>query len=190
MSTPNAVVFYQDEVHFFAESTITRGWYRTGSEPKVKSYAGHKSIAYSGFVSPKDGRLITLKVEWFTYETVIESLRSFIEIVKKELGLKKAQRIYLVMDNAPWHKKAKRLIQGDDKLEEYADIREVLTIVSLPAYSPDLNPIEQVWRITRREKTHNRFWRTINLLTEVLDGWFASFRKPNAKLTSLCSFSM
>ena len=112
MSTPNAVVFYQDEVHFFAESTITRGWYRTGSEPKVKSYAGHKSIAYSGFVSPKDGRLITLKVEWFTYETVIESLRNFIEIVKKELGLKKAQRIYLVMDNAPWHKKAKRLIQG------------------------------------------------------------------------------
>lgn len=27
-----------------------------------------------------------------------------------------------------------------------ADIREAITIESMPPYSPDLNPIEQVWR--------------------------------------------
>ena len=108
MSTPNAVVFYQDEVHFFAESTITRGWYRTGSEPKVKSYAGHKSIAYSGFVSPKDGRLITLKVEWFTYETVIESLRNFIEIVKKRVGAKKGAENLSRYGQCPVAQKSKK----------------------------------------------------------------------------------
>lgn len=58
------------------------------------------------------------------------------------------------MDNAPWHKKAKRLIESEEK---YADIRNIVTIISPPSYSPDLNPIEQVWRVTRREKTKNRY---------------------------------
>ena len=35
------------------------------------------------------------------------------------------KRVYLVMDNAPWHKKAKRLIESE---EEYADIRKAVTI--------------------------------------------------------------
>lgn len=92
----------------------------------------------------------------------------------------------LIMDNAPWHKKAKRLIETE---EEYADIQNAVTIVSLPPYSPDLNPIEQVWRVTRREKTHNRYWSGLPKLTAVLDEWSGSFAEPNEKLASLCSFA-
>ena len=42
---------------------------------------------------------------------------------------------------------------------------------------------------TRREKTHNRFWETLEKLVGVLDDWFSTFQKPNAKLAALCSFS-
>jgi len=90
------------------------------------------------------------------------------------------------MDNAPWHKKAKRLIETED---EYADIRNAITIESMPPYSPDLNPIEQVWRVTRREKTHNKYWSGLPELTGVLDAWFSSFAEPNSKLATLCSFA-
>ena len=34
-----------------------------------------------------------------------------------------------------------------------------------PWHSPDLNSIEQVWRITRREKTHNRYFSSLEKLT-------------------------
>jgi transposase len=63
-----------------------------------------------------------------------------------------------------------------------------MTFVSLPPYSPDLNPIEQVWRITRREKTHNHFWPDFTSLSTTLDSWFASLSNPNEKLRTLCSF--
>lgn len=46
----NAVIVFQDEVHFMAESTGTCQWYSKGSGPKVKSHPGRKSVAYSGFV--------------------------------------------------------------------------------------------------------------------------------------------
>ncbi|MBO4374318.1 MAG: transposase [Lachnospiraceae bacterium] len=55
------------------------------------------------------------------------------------------------MDNAPWHKKTKRLVQ-EEQLEEYSDILEDIEFIKLPPYSPDLNPIEQVWRITRKRE--------------------------------------
>jgi transposase len=57
------------------------------------------------------------------------------------------------MDNAPWHKKTIRLVQ-EEAQPEYSDIRESVIFIKVPPYSPDLNPIEQVWRITRRENTH------------------------------------
>ena len=163
------------------EATITRQWFPKGSCPKVKSYPGRKSVAYSGFVTHGSGELFVSKPSWFNYETTIASIREFIAQTKR----KHDEKIVLVMDNAPWHKKAKRLIETED---EYADIREALNIVSLPPYSPDLNPIEQVWRITRREKTHNRYWKNLDTLVATLDAWFISFAQPNEKMASLCSF--
>lgn len=148
----------------------------------MKSYPGRKSVGYSGFVTYGSGELFVAKPSWFNYETTITSIREFLAAIK----LKHGEKIILVMDNAPWHKKAKRLIESE---KEYADIRKVITIVSLPPYSPDLNPIEQVWRVTRREKTHNRFWKNLEALVTVLDSWFTSFIHPNQKLASLCSFS-
>ena len=148
----------------------------------MRSYPGRKSVAYSGFVTPETGQLFTVKPSWFNFETTIDAIRQFIATLKLDEG----KKVYLIMDNAPWHKKAKRLIESE---EEYADIRNAITLESMPPYSPDLNPIEQVWRITRREKTHNRYWSGLPVLTEVLDTWFSSFTVPNTKLSTLCSFA-
>lgn len=130
---------------------------------------------------PSDGRLFVAKPLWFNWETTIDSFRQFIN--QCDTGGNK--RIILVLDNAPWHKKAKRLVE---KEPEYQDIRDRMSFVSLPPYSPDLNPIEQVWRITRREKTHNHFRPDLPSLSATLDSWFASLCNPNEKLRSLCSF--
>lgn len=129
---------------------------------------------------PSTGELIVTKPSWFNYETVIQSLRDFIQSVPTQ------KKIFLVLDNAPWHKKAVRLIQSD-ALEEYQDIRDKLTLSFLPPYSPDLNPIEQCWRITRREVTLNTYFPDELVLENVLDSYFARFRNPNSKFSSLCS---
>ena len=90
------------------------------------------------------------------------------------------------MDNAPWHKKMYRLIVTE-KLDEYSDIRDKVEFILLPPYSPDLNPIEQVWRITRRENTHNVFFESIESLKSTVDTAFSQWRTPNEQLHSLCS---
>ena len=180
---PNRVVVFQDEVHFSIQTTVTRAWVIKGSRPRVKSYPGRKNISYSGFVKPDTGELWTTKPGWFNYETTIESFREFLDCNPLDEG----KRYCIVLDNAPWHKKAKRLIM-DESEEEYADIRAKVEFISLPPYSPDLNPIEQVWRITRRERTHNRFFPDLKTLTDTVDSFLNGLSTPNQKLKNLCGF--
>lgn len=118
MNDPNAELVYQDEVHFQQATTITRKWVLKGSAPEIKSPSGKRSLAYSGFVFTKSGRLVMTKPTWFKYDTVIESIREF--LAQAELDEK--QILYMVLDNAPWHKKAIRLIE-DETQTQYADIR-------------------------------------------------------------------
>ena len=60
--------------------------------------------------------------------------------------------------------------------------------MDIPPYSPDLNPIEQVWRVARREVTHNRFFSSIANEKRELEAWFAELATPNQKLARLCTF--
>lgn len=73
-------------------------------------------------------------------------------------------------------------------MPKYQDIREKMTLIFLPPYSPDLNPIEQVWRITRREITHNTYFANAKVLEDTLDSYFAPLRNPNEKLSALWPF--
>ena len=136
---PDALLVFQDEVHFTLTALVTWIWALIGSRPKVKSAPGRKSVAYSGFVIPSTGKLWVNKPGWFTYETVIASIRDFLANNPLEEGGK----YYMVMDNAPWHRKAKRLIK-ENLNGIYQDIVDKVVFVYLPPYSPDLNPIEQV----------------------------------------------
>ena len=177
------MVIYQDEVHFQVTTSVTRKWVVKGSEPKVKSAPSRQSVPYSGYIIPETGELIVTKPSWFNYETVIDSFRQLLKTYPVAGG----KRIYLILDNAPWHKKAVRLVQTET-LPEYQDIRDKMTLIFLPPYSPDLNPTEQVWRITRREVTHNSYFANAQILEDALDAHFAVYRQPNEKLASLCTF--
>ena len=128
-------------------------WAQKGSCPKVKSVPGKESVAYSGFMRPDTGELFVDKPSRFNYDSLISTVSNFLNLC----GVSESHKIYIILDNAPWHKKAKRLIY-DEKLEEYQHIRKRAEFIFLPPYSPDLNPIEQCWRKARREVTHNEYF--------------------------------
>ena len=180
---PSIVVIFQDEVQFEVQTSVTRKWSLVGSKPKVMSKPGRSKASYSGFINPNTGQLWIDSPDWFNFNTTISSLRRFLE----ENPLPNSMRYCVIMDNAPWHKKAKRLIR-DEAAKEYDDIRSKMIFLDMPAYSPDLNPIEQVWRIARREVTHNRYFSCLTRLKEKLSGYFSMFKGPNSKFRNLCTF--
>ena len=67
--------------------------------------------------------------------------------------------------------------------------RKVLTLVFLPPYSPQLAPIERVWKLTRRLATHNCHFPTLAMLIETVEACFASWHRPNIVLRRLCGIN-
>ncbi len=162
---------------------VSKGWYPIGTIPIVGSAPGKSGIPLSGFVAIKTGETFIVSPERFTWESTIAAIRSFLKAYK----LKRRHKIYMILDNASWHVKAKRLIR-DENNKEYADIRAKVVFLDIPPYSPDLNPIEQLWRKARHEITHNRFFKNLSELKSALANYFGKFIHPNQEVSSLCRF--
>ena len=57
----------------------------------------------------------------------------------------------------------------------------------LPPYSPELNLIELVWKLTRRSCLHNRYFGQLSELIEDVENQFNQWHKGNATLRRLCA---
>ena len=89
------------------------------------------------------------------------------------------KRMVIALDNARYHH-AKLLAP---LLHKY---RKVLTLLFLPPYSPQLAPIERVWKLTRRLATHNRHFETLGDVLDVVQQCFNRWTKSNLVLKRLC----
>jgi transposase len=85
----------------------------------------------------------------------------------------------LVLDNARYH----HAVLLKPLLRKY---RAVLTLLFLPPYSPQLAPIERVWKLARRLATHNRFFATLDNVLTAVSTCFDHWRGPNSVLRRLC----
>ena len=68
----------------------------------------------------------------------------------------------LVCDGAGWHQRGEKLI-----------VPRNITLLSLPAYSPELNPMEKVWDYLRQNKLCALVWNTYE---EILDACQSAWR--------------
>jgi len=174
-------LFFEDECHFKLTLTIIRAWFLAGSQPAIKSPVDRFKVSIFGAMG-RNGQLITLENEKFDAETFrlfLSKLLLEAIVGRKASGEKK--KILLVLDNARYHH-AKILKPW---LE---DTSEVLELFFLPPYSPDLNPIEMLWKKTRRNVTHNRFFESLQTLCYDLKMYWKKFALPNGELQKLYAF--
>jgi transposase len=59
----------------------------------------------------------------------------------------------------------------------------------LPPYSPDLNPIERLWKLTRRLCLHNRYFPTLEDVVLSVESRFSEWSSGNEVVRKLCAFT-
>lgn len=90
------------------------------------------------------------------------------------------RRVVVITDNAKYH----HATLHRPWREAHAD-RFVLDF--LPPYSPDLNPIERVWKLTRRRCTHNRYFPRLDDIITAVDSEFDLWTRGNETLRRFCA---
>lgn len=166
-----------DEVHFQQHGSRCRMWV----PPEIRDPVCHhaptrKSISYFGAVRIGDGKLVTSKPEGrFDAETCWRFLRKLRRAARRH-----GRKVVVIIDNAKYH-------HANLHLDWRKAQRPDFVLLFLPPYSPQLNPIERVWKLLRRLWLHNRYFPTLAELVEIVDAQFAAWARPNTVLRRLCS---
>ena len=145
-------------------------------DPVLLHAPTRKQMAVFGAVCPADGRLATMAAPRFESA----AFQSFLEILLRRR--RPGRKLVVIVDNASWHH-ARALRPW---LRAH---RRLLRLDFLPPYSPDLNPVERVWKLTRRLCTHNRYFETLEDLLQIVHDQFTAWHHPNRQLHRLCAIS-
>ena len=171
MQDPTIQLWCEDEVHFQRHSSLMRMWAPKGQQPRVISPSVRHKIGFFGALNLKTGQLVTQETSTFSAQTFGAFIRYLLRSTQGQ--------IYLILDNARWHR--------SKILKEFFEANQQrLVFIFLPPYSPELNPIERVWRITRRKVTHNRYFPSTEDLRLALVSQFTIWRLPNSSFKVLC----
>jgi transposase len=163
------LILFGDEVSFAQWGSLSYTWARQGQTPKIKTSGKRKGYKVFGAIDYFSGRLFYQGSEG---KFNGESYKLFITKILQAT----TQPIFMVQDGARYHtSKALKEFFGEQPAR--------LRVYQLPAYSPDYNPIEYLWRRTKRQATHNTYFEQFGELVKAVDRALDRFEKaPEAVL--------
>lgn len=167
-------IIFVDEAHFYADVDARARWTLRGEPALVDSTSpryGEKASYYSG-VCLETGEVEAMAV---TQNSSSQTSVAFL----KQLRSRHDKPLIVIWDNGPAHR--------GQAIRDYLATPELnLTLVALPAYSPDFNPDESLWDWARKEVTANICFGTAANVRHHLDAFFAGLSNRAAEVTKRC----
>ncbi len=147
-STP-IEVWFQDEARVGQKGTHAYIWSAIGSRPLMVRDNRHDSAYIFGAICPARAVGAAVLMPVANAEAMNEHL--------KEISTQIAPGAHavLVCDGAGWHQRGKQLVVPDN-----------ISLLSLPPYSPELNPMENVWDYLRQNRLCAQVWDTYDDILE------------------------
>jgi len=166
-----AWLLFGDEASFPQWGTLSYTWAKRGEQPAVKTSGKRKGYKVFGLIEYFTGRFFYQGLDGrFTSESYVAFLQTVLRQTRKPL--------VLLQDGAKYHtSQATR-----DFLAAHA---ERITVHQLPAYSPDYNPIEYLWRKVKKDATHNKYLETFEQLIAAVDRTLAAFAERAQDILNL-----
>ena len=151
-----ATLVYLDEVGFSLKGVLRRTWAQRGKTPVVRLPASWQKLSTIGAITSNGQFLQRTQTGAVKTGDVLAFLNHLLKHVTGEL--------VVVLDNAAIHR-AKAV-------SAFVEAQDRLSLVYLPPYSPEFNPIEKVWAYVKRNVLGNFCARTTKeLRTRLRAGW-------------------
>jgi hypothetical protein len=165
---------FVDEATVRRHPTLTAQWCLVDDVPEVPTGDIHTKVHVYGAVAPLSGR---------THYHLSPELghTEFAQFLRHLLAYHPGKRLLIIHDRGAQHKGA--------ALEEV--VREAsgrLMLKAQPAYSPELNPQERIWKWLRRVVTHNHWFATPHEQIDAIRNFFRYLAGVKDQVRRLCGF--
>lgn len=141
---PSDWLFFLDAVHPEYQSQAVCGWIKKGECKTLQTTGKQKRLHLVGALNLKDMQVIVREYETIDADAMIRFFKDLESTVSEG-------EIHIILDNAAAHK--------NHKLTDYLTNSRI-RLHYLPPYSPNLNPIERLWKVFRETTLYNRYFDT------------------------------
>jgi transposase len=165
-----------DEVHFQQHGSRCRLWVAPELKDPVCLHAPtRKSFSFFGAVRLRDGKLVMSRPKsMFDACSCWDFLRKL-----ERISTQGGRHVVVIADNARYHHASLH--------EQWrAEVMDHFGLHFLPPYSPELNPIERVWKLIRRCCLHNQYFPTLESVLAAIAPRLRAWSRPNPTLRRLC----
>lgn len=169
--TKGAMILFGDEASFAQWGSLSYTWARKGHQPTVKTSGKRKAYKIFGLIDYLSGVFF---YKGHTDKFNAESYQAFLT----EVLTKTKQHLIIIQDGARYH-------TSKAMVEFFAQHDQRLTIYQLPAYSPEFNPIEYLWRNIKKQATHLRYFPIFADLIHKVDQKLRYFANTPKRILNL-----
>lgn len=163
-------VYFSDSTHPQYNPVVSYGWFKKGVEFDIFTSSGRHRININGALCLDDMDIVSRSCERVNANSICELLRA---IRSKNL---KEESLYLVLDNASFNR--------SKKVRDLA--RELkINLQYLPPYSPNLNPIERLWKFFKKKTLYNQYYESFEVFSKACMDFFRYARKYRSELETL-----
>lgn len=152
---------------------IEKTWFLKGEQRIIPTYGKHEGVKLVGILNYETGHVYCTEQEKYDAEVFLKFLQDVMSLYPKG-------KIVMILDNARIHH-AKLL---EPFLQENSDR---LQLEFLPPYSPNLNPIEGLWKWLKSSVINNVFFFSVKEIRAAVRGFIDSINKvQSATINRLC----
>ena len=162
-------IWFQDEARIGQKGTLTRLWARIGSRPRAPRDSRYEWAYLFGAVCPERAVGTALVMPYANSEAMNLHLREIARAVAP------GAHAILVLDGAGWH--------TSHTLKPPHNI----TLLCLPPYSPELNPVENVWQYLRANWLAISVFDDYNAIVDACCEAWNRFAKQSETVSSITS---
>ena len=164
------LVYFADSTHPMLNPVLSSGWVRKGKEFDVKTNSGRERVNINGAIEVNTLSVVSRSCKRVNGSSMCDFLRA----VRKKHA--KERNLYMVLDNAGYN----RSYQVQDLAKELG-----IKIMYLPAYSPNLNPIERLWKFMKKKVMANTYFPDVETFQQELMLFLRGIRKHKQELSTL-----
>jgi putative transposase len=160
-------IFFQDEARIGQKGRVCHRWYTKGQRPPgMADQRFTFAYIFAASEVETDNAFALIMPEVHT-----EAMQLFLDRFAKMIP--ETDHVALFLDRAGWH--------GSAGLK----VPDCITLVPLPAYSPELNPVERIWEYLKERYLSHRLFDDYDAIVEAATRAWNKLTAEMGRLASL-----
>ncbi len=156
-------IYFMDGVHPTHNTKPSHGWIKTGMYRALKTNSARRRLHISGAIDIESKCLISQEDQTLNADSTICFLK------KLEHAYPEKKALYLFCDNAGYYR--------NRKVQDFLKTSKI-SMQFLPPYSPNLNPIERLWKLMNEQILNNRYYEKFGDFKDRILGFLKKLANP------------